>query len=230
VLGDLGTSWPSASRSASRSLLMICSRGMPACFSSTREGLPSPSEDGGLEELEESLSSRRSSSATRTWSAALAATRLAFAARNSTMTAAWTVTVASRSRSCAASTGPPQQSGNNGPPARWPRQRATPPAFAQASRGQSGRAAACTPTPSVPARRRRRRRRAATATSFLAGSRSGTRWRRCTVPESETAAAAQRPRPGPRPPTQDHAPEGVGTSTSSQTAQRPPQGTRGPPS
>ncbi len=62
-------------------------------------GLPSPSDDGGLEELEESLPRRRSSSATRACNAALAATNLALAWRNWSITIAWTATVASRSRS-----------------------------------------------------------------------------------------------------------------------------------
>jgi hypothetical protein len=62
-------------------------------------GLPSPSDDGGLEELEESLPRRRSSSATRAASAALASTSLALASRNWLITIAWTATVASRSRS-----------------------------------------------------------------------------------------------------------------------------------
>jgi hypothetical protein len=61
-------------------------------------GLPSPSDDGGLQELEESLPRRRSSSATRAASAALAATRLALAWRSWSITIAWTATVASRSR------------------------------------------------------------------------------------------------------------------------------------
>jgi hypothetical protein len=72
---------------------------------STRLSLRNPSEEGGLDELEASLPSRHSSSATRACSAAirracsaLTAARAALAARNSTMTAAWTATVASGSR------------------------------------------------------------------------------------------------------------------------------------
>jgi hypothetical protein len=62
-------------------------------------GLPSPSDDGGRDELEESLPRRRSSSATRAASAALAAASLALASRSWSITIAWTATVASRSRS-----------------------------------------------------------------------------------------------------------------------------------
>jgi hypothetical protein len=88
-----------------------CAPGAPGCLPgrrpsacsasrrSARAGLRSPSEDGGFEELEESLPSRRSSSPTRASSAPLAATSLALAARNSTMTAAWTAMIASRSGS-----------------------------------------------------------------------------------------------------------------------------------
>jgi hypothetical protein len=61
--------------------------------------LPSPSDDGGRDELEESLPRRRSSSATRAASAALAAASLALAWCSWSITIAWTATVASRSRS-----------------------------------------------------------------------------------------------------------------------------------
>jgi hypothetical protein len=86
-----------------------CAPGAPGCLPDrrrcarssarrpVREGLPSPSVDGGLEELVESLPSRRSSSATRAWSAAMAWACAALAARNWAITAAWTATVASRS-------------------------------------------------------------------------------------------------------------------------------------
>jgi hypothetical protein len=75
----------------------------PAARSATRRsahaGPPSPSDDGGLEELEEFLPRRRSSSATRASRAALAVTSLALATRSSAITVAWTATVASRSAS-----------------------------------------------------------------------------------------------------------------------------------
>ena len=88
-----------------------CTPGAPGCLPgrrcsahslarrSAREGLRSPSEEGGLEELEESLPSRRSSSATRACSVAIRRSCSALTARSSTMTAACTATVASRSGS-----------------------------------------------------------------------------------------------------------------------------------
>jgi transposase len=66
---------------------------------STRAGLPSPSEDGGLEEFDESLPSRRSSSASRACSVTIRRACSALAARSSAITAAWTATVASSSGS-----------------------------------------------------------------------------------------------------------------------------------
>jgi len=91
-----------------------CAPGAPGCLPGARPpprrsrraagGLPSPSCDGGRDELEESLPRRRSNSATRASSvairracSALAATRLALAWRNWSITIAWTATVASRS-------------------------------------------------------------------------------------------------------------------------------------
>jgi hypothetical protein len=71
----------------------------PAPRRAAREGLPSPSEDGGLDEFEESLPSRRSSSTTRALSVSSRRACSALAARSSAMTAACTATVASRSRS-----------------------------------------------------------------------------------------------------------------------------------
>jgi hypothetical protein len=88
-----------------------CAPGAPGCLPgrrssarssarrSTREGLRSPSEDGGMEEFEESLPSRRSSSATRARNVAIRRVCSALTARSSTMTAACTPTVASRSGS-----------------------------------------------------------------------------------------------------------------------------------
>lgn len=64
-----------------------------------RADLPRLSEDGGLEELEESLPNRRFSSATRACSVAIRRTCSALATRSSMMTAAWTATVACTSRS-----------------------------------------------------------------------------------------------------------------------------------
>jgi hypothetical protein len=88
--------------------------GAPGCLPGARPpprrccrragGLPSPSHDGGREALEESLPRRRSSSATRALRlairlacSALAATSLALAWRNCSITIACTATVASRS-------------------------------------------------------------------------------------------------------------------------------------
>jgi hypothetical protein len=70
-------------------------RSAPRCL--VRAGFRRPSEDGGLEELEESLPKRRSSSATLASSAAIAWAWTALTARNSAMIAAWTATMASRS-------------------------------------------------------------------------------------------------------------------------------------
>jgi hypothetical protein len=92
--------------------------GAPGCLPAARPprrspgagGLPSPSDDGGRDELEESPPRRRSSSATRACSAWLTACNsttwaisVALVARSSAMSAAWTATIAPRSRSCGGS-------------------------------------------------------------------------------------------------------------------------------
>lgn len=85
-----------------------CAPGVPGCLPGRRPppspragrvALARPSEDGGLEEFEESFPSRRSSSATRACKVAIRRACSAVAARSSTMTAAWTATVASSSGS-----------------------------------------------------------------------------------------------------------------------------------
>ena len=92
-----------------------CMPGAPGCLPGRRAlwlprrgcaGLRRPSCDGGLEELDESWPRRRSSSATRVCSAALAAwssatwaCSAALAAWSSAMPVAWTAMIASRSRS-----------------------------------------------------------------------------------------------------------------------------------
>jgi hypothetical protein len=103
-----GVCQTTASGSATRAR---CAPGVPGCLPgrrpsarsaarrSARAGLRSPSEEGGLEELEESWPSRRSSSATRACSVAIRRACSALAPRSSAMTAAWTATVASRSGS-----------------------------------------------------------------------------------------------------------------------------------
>jgi hypothetical protein len=87
-------------------------RGPLIVLAACRAGLRSPSEDGGLEELEESLPSRRSSSTTRACSAAITWACSALTARSSTMTAAWTATVASSSGSGGAITASRTTSGH----------------------------------------------------------------------------------------------------------------------
>jgi hypothetical protein len=85
-----------------------CAPGVPGCLPGRRPppspragrvALARPSEDSGLEEFEESFPSRRSSSATRACKVAIRRACSAVAARSSTMTAAWTATVASSSGS-----------------------------------------------------------------------------------------------------------------------------------
>jgi hypothetical protein len=85
--------------------------GAPGCLPGRRRAAPSsswrpararlrtPSEDGGLEELEESFPRRPSSSATRACSVAIRRACSVLAARSSAMTAACTAMVASRSPS-----------------------------------------------------------------------------------------------------------------------------------
>jgi hypothetical protein len=92
--GDLGQ------MGAGRAPGCLPGRRRPACSSarrSARAGLPSPSEDGGLDEFEESLPRRRSNSATCACSVAIRRACSALAARSSAITAACTATVASGS-------------------------------------------------------------------------------------------------------------------------------------
>jgi hypothetical protein len=62
-------------------------------------GLPSPSQNGGLEEFHESLPTRRFSSVDRAYSVTIRRACSALAARNSAITTAWIATVASSSGS-----------------------------------------------------------------------------------------------------------------------------------